>query len=154
MEPRGVCMDRCLLDTTGRGSWVTVSAEVPAGHRGRGRQRPGWNGRHFSLFGRPGGRLCISWRSDPRIAWRVSRRSVTEDVLRQRLSINVRSLRHAAGLTLKKASERAEMHWRHWQKIEAGEVNVTLQTLVRLGDSLDVDPSDLLREPPKVTKAS
>jgi transcriptional regulator with XRE-family HTH domain len=84
----------------------------------------------------------------------VSRRSVTEDVLRQRLSINVRSLRHAAGLTLKKASERAEMHWRHWQKIEAGEVNVTLQTLVRLGDSLGVDPSDLLREPPKVIKAA
>jgi len=46
------------------------------------------------------------------------------------------------------------MHWRHWQKIEAGEVNVTLQTLVRLGESLNVDPSDLLREPPKVTKAS
>lgn len=84
----------------------------------------------------------------------MSRRSVTEDVLRQRLRVNVRSLRHAAGLTLKKGSERAEMHWRHWQKIEAGEVNVTLQTLVRLGESLDVDPSDLLREPPKVTKTT
>ena len=43
------------------------------------------------------------------------------------------------------ASERAEMHWRHWQKIEAGEVNVTIQTLVRLGDALDMDPADLLR---------
>jgi transcriptional regulator with XRE-family HTH domain len=78
----------------------------------------------------------------------TTRRAISEEVLRQRLSINVRSLRNAAGLTLKKASERAEMHWRHWQKIEAGEVNVTLQTLVRLGDSLDIDPADLLREPP------
>lgn len=57
-------------------------------------------------------------------------------------------MRNGAALTLKKASERAEMHWRHWQKIEAGEVNVTLQTLVRLGDALDIDPADLLREPP------
>jgi len=51
----------------------------------------------------------------------VSRRVVTEDILRQRLSINVRALRNAAGLTLKRASEKAEMHWRHWQKIEAAE---------------------------------
>jgi transcriptional regulator with XRE-family HTH domain len=79
----------------------------------------------------------------------VSRRVVTEDILRQRLSINVRAMRYAAGLTLKKASERAEMHWRHWQKIEAGEVNVTLLTLARLGESLGADPADLLREPPQ-----
>ena len=70
---------------------------------------------------------------------------MTEDILRQRLSINVRSLRHAAGLTLKKASERAEMHWRHWQKVEAAEVNVTLLTLVRIGDVLSIDPNDLIR---------
>jgi transcriptional regulator with XRE-family HTH domain len=82
-----------------------------------------------------------------RIAWRVSRRVVTEDILRQRLSINVRALRNSAGLTLKRASEKAEMHWRHWQKIEAAEVNITLLTLTRLGDALDLDPAELLREP-------
>jgi transcriptional regulator with XRE-family HTH domain len=75
------------------------------------------------------------------------RRTITEDILRQRLSMNVRATRQAAALTLKKASERAEMHWRHWQKIEAGEVNVTIQTLVRIGDALDMDPADLLSEP-------
>jgi len=64
------------------------------------------------------------------------------------LSINVRTLRNNALLTLKKSSERAEMHWRHWQKIEAGQVNITLQTLVRLAEVLDIDPADLLREPP------
>ena len=69
-------------------------------------------------------------------------------MIRQRLSINVRSLRNGASLTLKKSSERAEMHWRHWQKIEAGQVNITLQTLVRLAEVLDIDPADLLREPP------
>jgi transcriptional regulator with XRE-family HTH domain len=69
-------------------------------------------------------------------------------MIRQRLSINVRSLRNGALLTLKKSSERAEMHWRHWQKIEAGQVNITLQTLVRLAEVLGIDPADLLREPP------
>jgi transcriptional regulator with XRE-family HTH domain len=80
--------------------------------------------------------------------------AVSETILRRRLGSNVRALRNGALLTLKKASERAEMHWRHWQKIEAGEVNVTLQTLVRLGESLEVDPADLLREPPRVPKAA
>ena len=79
---------------------------------------------------------------------RVIRRAITEEIIRQRLSINVRTLRNSAALTLKKSSERAEMHWRHWQKIEAGQVNITLQTLVRLAEVLGTDPSDLLREPP------
>jgi transcriptional regulator with XRE-family HTH domain len=74
-------------------------------------------------------------------------RVITEEILRTRLRANVRSLRNAASLTLKKASERAEMHWRHWQKIEAGQVNLTVQTLVRIAGVLEVDPADLLHEP-------
>ena len=74
-------------------------------------------------------------------------RAITEEIIRKRLSINVRTLRNSARLTLKRSSERAEMHWRHWQKIEAGQVNITLQTLVRLADVLGIDPADLLREP-------
>ncbi len=74
--------------------------------------------------------------------------------LRRRLKVNVRTCRKAAGLTLKVVSERAEMHWRHWQKIEAGQVNATLQTLVRVADALRVDPVDLVRAPPpEKTKA-
>jgi hypothetical protein len=37
------------------------------------------------------------------------------------------------------------MHWRHWQKIESGEVNATLRTLARVGAALGVDPAELLR---------
>jgi len=73
--------------------------------------------------------------------------AITQDDLRRRLAVNVRSARNGAGLTLKVASERVEMHWRHWQKIEAAEVNVTLQTLIRLGEVLDIDPANLIREP-------
>ena len=74
---------------------------------------------------------------------------ITEDNLRERLAANVRARREAASLTLKAASARAEMNLSHWQKVEAGTVNVTLHTLTRLGDALDVDPADLLADPSK-----
>jgi len=78
----------------------------------------------------------------------MTRPAITQEDLRRRLAANVRAARNAAGLTLKVASERVEMHWRHWQKVEAAEVNVTLQTLVRLGEVLDIDPANLIREVP------
>jgi transcriptional regulator with XRE-family HTH domain len=85
----------------------------------------------------------------------VIHRAITEEIIRQRLSTNVRALRNSALLTLKKSSERAEMHWRHWQKIEAGQVNITLQTLVRIAEVLGIEPADLLREPrERLTPAS
>jgi transcriptional regulator with XRE-family HTH domain len=74
--------------------------------------------------------------------------SVTDEVLRQRVRVNVRRLRQAAGLTLKAAAQRAELHWRHWQKLEAGTVNLTLVTLARVALALGVDPTTLLDEPP------
>jgi transcriptional regulator with XRE-family HTH domain len=76
----------------------------------------------------------------------MNRRIITETDLRRRLSLNVRALRTKAGYTLKRVSARAEMHWRHWQKIEAGETNATLATVVKMADALDVDPNELLRE--------
>ena len=80
--------------------------------------------------------------------------AVSETNLRRRLGTNVRALRNGALLTLKKASERAEMHWRHWQKIEAGQTNVTLFTLVRVADALNTEPSSLLSDPPAPPPAS
>jgi DNA-binding Xre family transcriptional regulator len=73
--------------------------------------------------------------------------AITETTLRRRLGSNVRSLRTSSLLTLKKAAARAEMHWRHWQKIEAAQANATLFTLARIAEVLNVEPGDLLREP-------
>ena len=81
------------------------------------------------------------------LTWRMSRQAITETIVRRRLGDNVRALRTRALLTAKKAAERAEMHWRHWQKIEAGEVNITLFTLVRVADALNVEPGHLLLDP-------
>ena len=68
-----------------------------------------------------------------------------DTALQKRLAANVRALRTRANLTLKQAAERAELHWRHWQKVEAAETNATMLTLSRLADALNVDPADLLR---------
>lgn len=69
----------------------------------------------------------------------------SERRLRRTLAANLRRHRADARLTLEEASHRAGMHWRHWQKLEAGEVNATLRTLARLGDALGTAPFELLR---------
>lgn len=48
------------------------------------------------------------------------------------LGARVRALRHGADWTLEEAAERCDMDWKHLQKIEAGVLNVTLVTLVRM----------------------
>jgi transcriptional regulator with XRE-family HTH domain len=55
----------------------------------------------------------------------------------------VRQLRERAGLTLERASSEAEMDLAHWQKIEAGNVNVTLGTMMRVANALGAKLSDL-----------
>lgn len=74
----------------------------------------------------------------------MSRWATIERRIRKRIAVNVRRQRERADLTLEEAAHRAEMHWRHWQKVEAGEVNTTLRTLARLADALGLDPADLL----------
>jgi transcriptional regulator with XRE-family HTH domain len=73
-----------------------------------------------------------------------------EETLRQRLRLKVKALRTASGLTLKAAGEQSRTHWRHWQKLEAGEVNVTIGTLVRIARVLRVDVTDLFGKAEKV----
>ena len=52
------------------------------------------------------------------------------------LGLQVRALRQAKGWTLEEAAEKGDMDLKHWQKIEAGTVNVTLVTLVRIAEGL------------------
>lgn len=74
----------------------------------------------------------------------MPRLAITETILRRRLGANVRSMRTSSSLTIKKAAGRAEMNSRHWQKIEAGQNNITLFTLARIAQALDVEPGHLL----------
>jgi transcriptional regulator with XRE-family HTH domain len=59
------------------------------------------------------------------------------------LARSLRRLRDAKGLTQEQAAEMAGVNWRHWQKLEAGEVNVTLNTLERICRGLKVDVREL-----------
>lgn len=48
------------------------------------------------------------------------------------LGLRLRGLREAAGWTLEQTAERCDLDLKHLQKIESGQLNVTLVTLVRL----------------------
>jgi transcriptional regulator with XRE-family HTH domain len=68
--------------------------------------------------------------------------------LRRRVSLNLSRLRAAQRLTLMQLGEAAGLHFRHLQKIEAGDTNVTLNTIARLASGLGVDPWELVAAAP------
>ncbi len=52
------------------------------------------------------------------------------------VGLRVRTIRQERGWTLEQASERMQLELRHLQKIEAGEINVTLATFMRIAEGL------------------
>src|SRR5262249_27384062 len=70
--------------------------------------------------------------------------TMMSETLEQRLARRVRDLRRTLGLTLKTASERAGIHWRLWQKVEAAQAHVTLRMGEQLSRGLGVDGGALL----------
>jgi len=65
----------------------------------------------------------------------------------QHVSHNVRRLRHAADLSQTALAERSGVSRRMLVAIEAGENNVSLTTLDRIAEALDVAFSDLIQTP-------
>jgi len=74
--------------------------------------------------------------------------ALTPQKLRNRVAMNVRRLREERPITQSELAWHADLCTRHLQKIEEAECNVTLRTLVALGNALDVDPAVLVSEPP------
>src|SRR5262249_10581535 len=64
--------------------------------------------------------------------------------LRRRVAKSLARLRIAQGLSQMGLSDLTGLHWRHLQKIEAGDSNVTLITMARLASGLGVDPRELI----------
>jgi transcriptional regulator with XRE-family HTH domain len=77
---------------------------------------------------------------------RVFRRSRRYTQECRRLGLRVRQLRHEREMTLEVASARASLDITHLQKIEAGKLNLTMVTLIRLADGLGVRIADLFAE--------
>jgi transcriptional regulator with XRE-family HTH domain len=65
----------------------------------------------------------------------------------QHVSLNVRRLRHAADLSQTALAERSGVSRRMLVAIEAGETNVSLATLDRVAEALEVAFSDLIQAP-------
>lgn len=75
----------------------------------------------------------------------ATRRQTSDEArLRRRIASNVRRLRAEQEISAVDASESVGLHWRLWQKVEAGENNITIRTLTRIATALDVDPRELL----------
>lgn len=59
---------------------------------------------------------------------------------------NMKRLRLAKGLTQEKAAERSlALSVRHWQYLEKGEVNATLDSLTKVARALAVTPEELMK---------
>jgi len=59
------------------------------------------------------------------------------------IGVRVRQLRDNDGLTLEQASAQMDVDLKHLQKVESGQLNVTLVTILRIADGLNVAPSTL-----------
>ena len=62
---------------------------------------------------------------------------------KRRLGQVVRRRRIELGLTQEEAAHAVHIATRHYQKLEAGELNITLRTLVRVADAFGTDVKDL-----------
>lgn len=66
------------------------------------------------------------------------------DTARKEFGIRVRAARHAQGKSQESLAEGSALHWSFVSRIERGQGNVTLRSLLRIAEALDVDPGDLV----------
>lgn len=60
----------------------------------------------------------------------------------------IRAARIEAELTQEQAAVEAGIDYKRWQRLESGEVNMTVRTLVRVSVAVGVDFWELLKKPP------
>ena len=61
------------------------------------------------------------------------------------IAANILRLRRSHGLTQEELSEATGLEMRFLQRVERGKVNISIETLVRLANALEVPPARLLR---------
>lgn len=61
----------------------------------------------------------------------------------------LKQLRHAAGYTQEAMAQRVGCGLRNYQRLETGLVNMSLRTVARLAEALEVPAVDLLAAPPR-----
>lgn len=66
--------------------------------------------------------------------------------VRRRIAVRIRLLRASGGLSQEALAQKSGLSTRHLQKMEAGQVNVTIESLSKLSKALEVDISQLFVE--------
>lgn len=62
----------------------------------------------------------------------------------KQLGENLKRVRTNKGLTQEFLAEMNNIDYKYYQRIEAGAVNITIKTLYKISQSLDIDPKILL----------
>jgi transcriptional regulator with XRE-family HTH domain len=69
-----------------------------------------------------------------------------EGDLQRIVGVNLRRYRHQRGLSQEEFAEHIGVHRTYMGGIERGERNLTLKSLERIAEAVDVDPLKLLRD--------
>ncbi len=65
------------------------------------------------------------------------------DDMRKKLGERIRELRKSIGITQEELGEKAELNYKFIGELERGQVNVSLDSIVRIADALEVKIGDL-----------
>lgn len=71
--------------------------------------------------------------------------SLQKKRLKREFGKSLRKIRLEKKLSQRALAAEADMEHKHIQRIEAGEVNPTMTTIITLADALGVDPGELMR---------
>lgn len=66
------------------------------------------------------------------------------DVYKKKVGDNIRAARKKRELT-QEDMQKYGFNWRHYQEIEAGRINITIETLARLSKIFKVEVSELVK---------
>ena len=67
----------------------------------------------------------------------------TVDDIRKKLGARIRELRQSAGITQEELGEKAELNYKFIGELERGQVNVSLDSIVRIAEALGVKIGDI-----------
>ncbi len=67
----------------------------------------------------------------------------TIDAIKKKLGERIRELRKSAGITQEELGEKAELNYKYIGEVERGQVNVSLDSIVKIAEALGVKIGDL-----------
>ena len=68
---------------------------------------------------------------------------MSQKSLRQIIAANIRKIRDKRGLTQEETSEKAGFHYKYYQRVESGSVNLTLDSIEKLAKALQFKPEKI-----------